>query len=477
MPRNLQAFRQNNAEKETHKLVFLYKFFCWCSGARLYLLKQCPSEYNKYYGIGVIVFLTGVLASLSGGYAIFTVFNSLKISFAFGALWGFVIFSIDWYIVASLRKQNRISKEFAMALPRFVLAVLIAFVVSMPLKLKLFEKEINQQILVDQQESKIGYQSMLNEEFAEIDRLEQENNLLRQNIADKEKYRDNLFAMFVAEAEGLSPTGKEGKGPVYREKKAEYDKVENELKFIRDNNSELIASNSMRLNSLKQRRDETMETSHSVSQKSDGLLARLQAMSNLSSQSKSIMLASWFIVLLFITIESAPIIVKLLSDRGPYDDLLEAEEYIKQTEVQRRIMKAELSEDHQIDLHSLLEKERNDKLYEIEKEHIGNESDVLREINRLKILIWKNEEMEKLKKEVANLKESQNDLNFDLEQTLKIFEPDEPLDLKDIPSFDDDVDEKDINVHLADKEGGNSQRNVEKKNGFSPFEQNDQLNS
>jgi hypothetical protein len=106
------------------------------------------------------------------------------------------------------------------------------------------------------------------------------------------------------------------------------------------------------------------------------------------------MLASWFIVLLFITIESAPIIVKLLSDRGPYDDLLEAEEYIKQTEVQRRIMKAELSEDHQIDLHSLLEKERNDKLYEIEKEHIGNESEVLREINRLKILIWKNEEME-----------------------------------------------------------------------------------
>ena len=437
----MQTLTEAAVEQKTFKLSLVYKFFCWCSGARLYILKQCPSEFNKYYGIGVIVFLTGILAALSGGYAIHTVFNNLHISAAFGALWGFVIFSIDWYIVASLRKQNRKTKEFAMALPRFVLAVLIAFVVSMPLKLKLFEKEINQQILVNQQKSSVGYQQLLNEEFAEIERLENENDKLRQEIVDKESLRNKLFNSFVAEAEGLSPTQTPGKGPVYREKKAEYDKVDMELNAIRESNTAIIAANTQRLSMLRQKRDEAVATSKVVGQNSNGLLARLQAMSDLSSGSKSVMLASWFILLLFITIESAPIIVKLLSARGPYDDMLEAEEYIKQAEVRKRVVKAELTEDHQIDLHSLLEKERNDKLYEVEKDHIDNEASMLRQINKLKIQLWKDEELEKLKQEAARVKEAQKASSPDINETIKIFEPEESPNIKDIPFMDDaDID-------------------------------------
>ncbi len=440
----MQTLTEAAVEKKTFKLPLVYKFFCWCSGARLYILKQCPSEFNKYYGIGVIVFLTGILAALSGGYAIHTVFNNLHISAAFGALWGFVIFSIDWYIVASLRKQNRKTKEFAMALPRFVLAVLIAFVVSMPLKLKLFEKEINQQILVNQQKSSVGYQQLLNEEFGEIERLESENDKLRQEITDKESLRNKLFNSFVAEAEGLSPTQTPGKGPVYREKKAEYDKVDMELNAIRESNKAIIAANAQRLSMLRQKRDEVVATSKVVGQNSNGLLARLQAMSDLSSGSKSVMLASWFILLLFITIESAPIIVKLLSARGPYDDMLEAEEYIKQAEVRKRVVKAELTEDHQIDLHSLLEKERNDKLYEVEKDHIDNEASMLRQINKLKIQLWKDEELEKLKQEAARVKEAQKASSPDINETIKIFEPEESPDIKDIPIMDDADIEKTI---------------------------------
>ena len=331
-----------------------------------------------------------------------------------------------------------------MALPRFVLAVLIAFVVSMPLKLKLFEKEINQQILVNQQKSSVGYQQLLNEEFAEIERLENENDKLRQEIVDKESLRNKLFNIFVAEAEGLSPNQTPGKGPVYREKKAEYDKVDKELNAIRESNTAIIAANTQRLSMLRQKRDEAVATSKVVGQNSNGLLARLQAMSDLSSGSKSVMLASWFILLLFITIESAPIIVKLLSARGPYDDMLEAEEYIKQAEVRKRVVKAELTEDHQIDLHSLLEKERNDKLYEVEKDHIDNEASMLRQINKLKIQLWKDEELEKLKQEAARIKEAQKASTSDIDETIKIFEPEESPNIKDIPIMDDADIEKTI---------------------------------
>jgi hypothetical protein len=162
-------------------------------------------------------------------------------------------------------------------------------------------------------------------------------------------------------------------------------------------------------------------------------------MNSLTSSSSSIQWASWFIILLFITIESAPIIVKLLSGRGPYDDLLEAEEYIKQVEIRRDVVQVELTEDHHIDLHRLLEKERNDKLYEVEKDHIRNEAEVLSEINKLKIIKWKEEEIQKL----TTAEDLLNPDDAPLEQTgedktTKLFVPEESPDLKDILEENDD---------------------------------------
>lgn len=420
----------------TPKLSMLYRFFCWCSGARLYILKQCPSEFNKFYGIGVIVFLTGVMASLSGGYAIHTVFQKIEISIAFGVLWGFLIFSIDWYIVASLRKQSKRMAELGMAVPRFILAILIAFVVSMPLKMKLFEREIEQQILFDQQQSNLQYRDLVSKDFSDIERLEKDVASLRDEISQKEQQRNALFSMIVAEAEGMSPTRTPGKGPVYREKKLEYDKVDDELKQVREHNFQLIEQNNQELSRLRARRDQVLSEAQVVNKRSDGFLARLQAMNTLTASSRNIQLASWFLILLFITIESAPIIVKLLSARGPYDDLLEAEEYIKQVEIRRDVVQVELTEDHHIDLHRLLEKERNERLFEVEKDHIQKEAEVLAEINKLKIDKWKEEEVSKLNT-TAKLAEQDKELNDQsLEQISKLFEPESP-EMKDI-GFNDD---------------------------------------
>jgi Domain of unknown function (DUF4407) len=55
----------------------LTRFFWFCSGANTDILDDCPqSEQHKYVGIGATVFFTGLLASISGGYALFTVFNT-----------------------------------------------------------------------------------------------------------------------------------------------------------------------------------------------------------------------------------------------------------------------------------------------------------------------------------------------------------------------------------------------------------------
>jgi hypothetical protein len=157
------------------KLTGIYRFFCWCSGARLYLLKKCPTDYNVFFGIGMIVFLTGVMASMSGSYAFYTVFNNPYLALAFGIFWGVLIFFFDWYLVASLRKENRIFKEVLTASPRIILALFLAVVISRPLELKLFESEINGQIEKMNQQKINDYQSIVGTGFTEIERLQNEN--------------------------------------------------------------------------------------------------------------------------------------------------------------------------------------------------------------------------------------------------------------------------------------------------------------
>src|SRR5687768_4320191 len=101
-------------------------FFWHCSGADLDILKKCPTESSKYVGIGATIFFTGLFAALSGAYALYTVFDSIFTSLIFGFVWGLMIFNLDRYIVSSMRKEGKFSRELALATPRILLAILIS---------------------------------------------------------------------------------------------------------------------------------------------------------------------------------------------------------------------------------------------------------------------------------------------------------------------------------------------------------------
>lgn len=305
----------------------IYAFFTWCSGARTYILKQCPTEWNKYFGIGIIIFLTGTLAFISGAYAIYTVFQNTLISLAFGAFWGVLIFFLDWYLVSSMHKTGKTGKELLVAFPRLILAILIAVVISKPLELKLFEREIDKHLITVNNQKSLEIIESVDNQFAELQKLEVQNDLLRNQIQEKETLRQQLFNLMITEAEGNSPTGRAGKGSVYREKREQYEIISNELALLRQSNNQQIDKNQKKIDEIKTKRQTKIDENLIVNEKSDGLLARIKALSDLSDKEKSIAFTSWFILVLFIVVESAPLIVKLLAARGPYEHLYELEEY------------------------------------------------------------------------------------------------------------------------------------------------------
>jgi len=135
----------------------LKQFFILCSGADRDLLEGCSEgEQTKYVGIGATVFFTAVMAFLASAYALFTVFDSIYPALIFGFVWSLLIFNLDRFIVSTIKKRDRFFDEFLQATPRIMLAVIIAIVISKPLEIKIFEKEINTVLLKEKNEMELA---------------------------------------------------------------------------------------------------------------------------------------------------------------------------------------------------------------------------------------------------------------------------------------------------------------------------------
>lgn len=174
----------------------LKEFFWFCSGANISLLNRCPTDASKYTGMGAAVFFTGLLAALSGGYAFFTVFENPFWALAFGLVWGIIIFNLDRFIVSTMRKKKGgWAKELFIASPRIVLAVMLAIVISKPLELKIFSKEINRKLVILEEGIFQNEISAIESRYQNQGQaLQNQITLLKAEVTDKTQTRDELAA-------------------------------------------------------------------------------------------------------------------------------------------------------------------------------------------------------------------------------------------------------------------------------------------
>src|SRR6478736_86009 len=164
----------------------LKHFFWLCSGAHIAFLQTCESEASKYVGIGATIFFTGLFAALAATYALYTVFDNMWIASALGLVWGLLIFNLDRYIVSSMRKEGNVKRELLTALPRIILAVIISLVIAKPLELKIFEKEIQAELVIMEQQTYAAQESEIKLRFqADAGKLNQEIALLKRAVANR----------------------------------------------------------------------------------------------------------------------------------------------------------------------------------------------------------------------------------------------------------------------------------------------------
>lgn len=297
----------------------LKHFFILCSGADKELLEGCSEgEQTKYIGIGATVFFTAVMAFIASAYALFTVFDSVYPALLFGLVWGLLIFNLDRFIVSTIRKRDKFGSEFLQATPRIILAVIIAIVISKPLEIKIFEKEINTVLLKEKNAMALNNKKEVANYFkSDLDKNKAEIDSLKSDITKKEKEVNALYETYITEAEGTKGTMKLGKGPVFKEKIAKHNLASAQLDSIRKNNLAKIAEKEGKTKLLQADLDKKVSETQPIIDGFDGIMARINALNKLP------WLPSFFIMLLFLAIETSPIIAKLLSPKGEYDFKLE----------------------------------------------------------------------------------------------------------------------------------------------------------
>lgn len=303
-------------------MKILSDFFIFCSGAITSVLKRCPSEYNKYQGIGATIFFTGVFSAISAGYAIYTVFENYWISLPFAMIWGMMIFNLDRYIVSGMRKKNSFFKELLMATPRVILAVFIGIVIATPLELKLFETEIRSEISLMQQETYADQDALLASRYeGETKKLEKSLTALQDQLLKAEQDKTRLMDDAIAEADGTGGSKIRNMGSIYKLKVAAADKAEKDFIVLQQRlTPQMDSIKVLMANVTSEQKADKMTLDRA---ELTGFASRMKALKRLSAKEEAIYYTGIFITLLFLLIECAPILVKLISERTPYDQRLE----------------------------------------------------------------------------------------------------------------------------------------------------------
>jgi len=342
--------QSTNSTMSNPRPIGKFTKFLWdCAGADIDLLENhCPpADHAKYSGLGGIVLATGLLATLSGGYAFYTIFSPkgdaisdtihfgpVLLSILGGIIWGLIIFNLDRFIISSTGKgdgKEDISwPELKNAIPRILMAVIIGITMSAPLEVRILQSEINAEL----QSKQNAYLEKLNNEtdsiFNKKSALYLDNlNKTEKTIADKAAYFETRRLELVEqmkqldlEAAGKTANGVAGMGPAYRSKKENLDKLEAERKqaegqFIPESNRlRLLAeSNRAKLSNIEKEREDAKKKNEVRKDQLDGLLQRIEISHEIGG------LVPWMIMFLLLAIETGPVFFKLMMIRGAYDYL------------------------------------------------------------------------------------------------------------------------------------------------------------
>jgi Domain of unknown function (DUF4407) len=343
------------------------------------VLEAVPQDRKRFTQMGGVLLTTAGVGTLSMSFALHDGIKApLVPSVVLGVLWGVIILNLDRFLVLSMGDtRTRGWRLFWLVLPRFMLAVVLAAVVSTPLVLRIFASDITQQLSVIHQQQSSAFAGLvknnadqqaanklasqiatdqatlsghppqsivspgLSQDQAQAQKLQTE---VQQDFA----IENSKYKAWQCELQGetcADASGKPGNGALARTTEIAYDAardtyntVEAEYQQAQDKaNSDqksFATTQSQRLqqeqqeasqalpglqseyHALEMKIQATIASGDAANESDSGILAQLQALSVASSHNSSLAAARWTVLALFFMIEILPVTVKALLNLG-----------------------------------------------------------------------------------------------------------------------------------------------------------------
>jgi hypothetical protein len=330
------------------------------AGARTDLLKQAPGDLAKQSAVGGVLLSTAGVAAVSAFFAMSSALHvPWPVSLLVGICWGTIILNLDRMLIISMSGLRTTGLKIGAALPRLALALVIGTVISTPLVLRIFQHEIDAQLVVVQAQGVQAAEKTLTDAYTRIDQLTKQQSDLEAVIAGRtvpsvandpdvvaatKAYQaaqatyQQLSHSALCEFDGSCGTGHVGGGPSYKTKQAAAqnalqasneakqhldDVTSTVTKRIQGGTSRTVAQAQQQLPPVQRElaadrnsRDALEKASLEAQQDNNGLLPQLEALEQITSEHPAAWWAHFMLFALFVSIELLPVITKILIGFG-----------------------------------------------------------------------------------------------------------------------------------------------------------------
>lgn len=260
--------------------------------------------------MGVVVFLTGVFALFSGGYALYVTFDSFRVAAALAVPYALFIVFLDRLIVGATSRWT--------ALPRIVLAVAIGLAVAVPVELRFFEAAIESRLT----EEVTAYNQSLRDSLraaSGIPRLSARLKSIRKRREQVLETKRRAAQKARCEKYGFKRpgcSGIPGEGPEYKDARARQENARQRASVLKQRVDSLSQRRAQLRERVRRRYERTKKTADG------GLLTRYAALGRIKEDSFSARAMSWGLVALLVLLELAPTLLKTLRRKTPYEKIL-----------------------------------------------------------------------------------------------------------------------------------------------------------
>ncbi|NPA03562.1 MAG: DUF4407 domain-containing protein [Epsilonproteobacteria bacterium] len=458
----------------------IYSFFWWFAGVRKDILLKHKNDQERYFQIGLAVFVTMIMAMLTGTIAINIALvgyeNALKgefnpLAILLGIMWGLIIMSMDRTIVVTMQKYSHspvnpkddpkwqfLKREVLPAIPRVLLAFLIAKVILDPFEVIYFSEEIAHQMELDKRTQALEDIKKIQEKLSKTNEMIVKNMELRES--EKKKREEELNKKIATLKEQLqqlkyplkedietcwseyqeldekynyyrgieAEEAKTGRGPNWRdahnnkltfkrkrdEKRVECEELEKEQKSQYELNKPKIAQIEDQIRELTQKLHsvysstttlntvdldkEDFKIDLNISAKGFSSYTKaLEAKERLFEQNENFRKFHYLLMSFIFLIEMLPIITKLLTPRGGYD-----------AEMQK------ISEERALKCDEERERQKIQTSFRIQEEAISRRNNL--EIKKMELESLKEKLKEELERERKALEEKRKEEEKRLEE-------------------------------------------------------------